>query len=74
MPPSGTASLSPHVASAAVCLACVVQTQLLQSQNKEESNVLSSPWVTSTVKISEIPCKDGYPFLFTFTKNTDAYS
>ena len=25
-------------------------------------------------KISEIPCKDGYPFLFTFTKNTDAYS
>lgn len=49
-PPSGTTSLSLHVASAAVCLACVVQTQISQSQNKEESNVPSSPWVTFSGK------------------------
>lgn len=49
-PSSGTAPLSLHVASAAVCLAYVVQTQLSQSQNKEESNVPSSPWVTVSVK------------------------
>lgn len=73
-PPSGTASLSLHVASAAVCLAFVVQTQLSQSQNKEETNVPSSPWVTFTVKSPKFLAEMVILFCSFFTKNIDAYS